>query len=46
MEKVCNDKNFRFQGKVFFCFNLFVIFYSYFSEGFDSHVSLSRFFDL
>ena len=30
----------------FFCFNLFVIFCSYFSEGFDSHVSLFRFFSI
>ena len=45
MEKVCNDQNLRFQGKVFFfCFDLFVIFYLYFSERFDSHVSLSCFF--
>ena len=30
----------------FFCFNLFVILYSYFSEGFDSHVSLPCFFSI
>ena len=37
----------RFQGKVFiFYFNLFVIFYSYFSEGFDSNVSLLCFFSV
>ena len=42
--KICYDWNSRFQGKLFFCFNLFVIFCSYFSEGFDSHVSLFCFF--
>ena len=35
MVKIC-----VFRVKYFFCFILFVMFSSYFSEGFDSHVSL------
>ena len=40
-------KIYIFRVKVFyFCFNLFFIFYSYFSEGFDSHVSFFCFFSI
>ena len=35
-----------FKVKYFFCFILFVIFCSYFSEGFDSYASLFCFFSI
>ena len=46
--KIWYDQNFRvFRVKFFlFCFNLFFIFYSYFPERFDSHVSLFCFFSI
>ena len=40
MEKSAMIKICFFGVKHFFCFNLLLIFYSYFSEGFDSDVSL------
>ena len=40
MEKFVMIKICVFRVKYFFCFILFVIFCSYFSEGFDSHVIL------
>ena len=46
MEKFVMIKICVFRVKYFFCFILFVIFCSYFSEGFDSHVSLFCFFSI